>query len=167
MPAQEQPNEANPKEATPHEATPHETTAHPVALPAPTREAVLGELMRLGFANMLDYIVIGTDGNARVDLTRLTRDQAAAIVEVTTTTRTTKGRGEDGEGATTTTDVRFKLADKRQALVELGKHLGLFSEPEAPPPEPETPDFNDPKARQELARRMMFALDEAKEPAKN
>jgi phage terminase small subunit len=153
-----------PIQTKPDTVNAQETTQPAAPAPAPTKEDVLGELMRLGFSNMLDYIVV-KDGNAHVDLTRLTRDQAAAIVEVTTSTRTTKGRGEDGEGATTTVDVRFKLADKRQALVEIGRHLGLFSEPAAP--EPETPDFNDPKARQELARRMMFALDEAKEPAKN
>jgi phage terminase small subunit len=139
--------------------------AAPAAPRVPTKEAVLGELMRLGFSNMLDYIAI-KDGHAQVDLDNLTRDQAAAIVEVTTSTRSTKGRGEDGEGAATTVDVRFKLADKRQALVELGKHLGLFSEPPAPKPEPEKPDFNDPKARQELAREILFVLAEAKQTAR-
>ena len=145
--------------------------AAPAAAPAPavprvlTKEAVLGELMRLGFANMRDYIRI-EKGHAQVDLDNLTRDQAAAIVEVTTSTRTTKGRGEDGEGAATTVDVRFKLADKRQALVELGRHLGLFSEPPAPEPEPDQPDFNDPKARQELAREILFVLAEAKQTAR-
>ena len=150
----------------PAEVEPDKTTAPAAArgapLPVLSREAVLGELMRLGFANMHDYIRI-EKGHAQVDLDNLTRDQAAAIVEVTTSTRTTKGRGEDGEGAATTVDVRFKLADKRQALVELGRHLGLFSEPPEPEPGPDRPDFNDPKARQELARKILFVLTEAKQ----
>jgi hypothetical protein len=136
----------------------------PAAAPlVPTKEAVLGELMRLGFANMNDYIRI-EGGQTHVDLENLTRDQAAAIVEVTVTTKAQ--RNKDGEGEVEITDIRFKLADKRQALVELGKHLGLFSEPKAPPPEAETPDFSDPKARLELARQILFVIEDAKQMAR-
>ena len=133
--------------------------AHPV----PTREAVLGELMRLGFANMGDYIRV-KDNKAHVDLENITRDQAAAIVEVTVAARAQ--RGKDGEDAPEIIDIRFKLADKRPALVELGKHLGLFSEPKEPPPAASDPDFDDPKARLELARKILFMLAETKEMAR-
>jgi hypothetical protein len=128
-------------------------------LPQLSAESVLGELMRLGFANMHDYLDF-KEGTPRVDLSRLTRDQACAIAEVNVTTR--QERGKDAE----VTQVRFKLADKRQALVELGKHLGLFSEPKAPPPEAETPDFSDPKARLELARQILFVIEDAKQMAR-
>jgi hypothetical protein len=142
---------------------PGKTAAHAAETPVPTREAVLGELMRLGFSNMLDYICI-KDNKAHYDLSNITRDQAAAIVEVTVTAKAQ--RDKDGEGAPEIIDIRFKLADKRQALVELGKHLGLFSEQKAPPEAPDQPDFTDPKARLELAREILFMIAEAKEAAR-
>ena len=126
-----------------------------VELPQLSSESVLGELMRLGFANMHDYLSF-KDGKPRVDLSRLTRDQACAIAEVNVTTR--QERGKDAE----VTQVRFKLADKRQALVELGKHLGLFKErPEPPAADADRPDFSDPNARLQLARQILFSIAEA------
>jgi phage terminase small subunit len=87
-------------------------------------EKVLRELSLIGFANMLDYVTPQVDGTAFVDLSKLTRNQAAAIQEVTV-----EGFKE-GKGETTrdVKKVRFKLADKRAALVDLGKHLGMFVE---------------------------------------
>ena len=131
-------------------------------MPQLSAESVLGELMRLGFANMLDYLDF-KDGKPRVDLSRLTRDQACAIAEVNVTTR--QERGKDAE----VTQVRFKLADKRQALVELGKHLGLFKErPGLPDPDADAdrPDFSDPNARLQLARQILFMIAEAEHVAK-
>jgi hypothetical protein len=128
-------------------------------LPQLSAESVLGELMRLGFANMHDYLDF-KEGTPRVDLSRLTRDQACAIAEVNVTTR--QERGKDAE----VTQVRFKLADKRQALVELGKHLGLFKErPELPEPDVSRPDFSDPNARLQLARQILFTIAEAEQMA--
>jgi phage terminase small subunit len=129
-------------------------------MPQLSAESVLGELMRLGFANMLDYLDFA-DGKPRVDLSRVTRDQGAAIAEVNVTTR--QERGKDAE----VMQVRFKLADKRQALVELGKHLGLFKErPELPDPDADRPDFSDPNARLQLARQILFMIAEAEHLSK-
>jgi Terminase small subunit len=129
-------------------------------MPQLSAESVLGELMRLGFANMLDYLDFA-DGKPRVDLSRVTRDQASAIAEVNVTTR--QERGKDAE----VTQVRFKLADKRQALVELGKHLGLFKERvDLPDPDASRPDFSDPNARLQLARQILFMIAEAEHAAK-
>jgi phage terminase small subunit len=128
-------------------------------LPQLSAESVLGELMRLGFANMHDYLDF-KEGTPRVDLSRLTRDQACAIAEVNVTTR--QERGKDAA----VTQVRFKLADKRQALVELGKHLGLFKErPELPEADVSRPDFSDPNARLQLARQILFTIAEAEQMA--
>lgn len=94
-----------------------------------TAERVVAELAKLGFSNMLDYIRINEDGQPYTDFSALTREQAAAIGEVTVETRTE--REIDGEGESISVPVRkvrFKLADKRAALVDLGKHLGLFVE---------------------------------------
>src|SRR5258706_4286631 len=97
-----------------------------VAAQASTVEAtrVLDELAKLAFANMADYMRVGADGDPVLDFSKLTRDQAAALVEVTVEDYL-DGRGDD---ARQVRKVKFKLADKRGALVDLGKHLGLFKE---------------------------------------
>ena len=52
----------------------------------------------------------------------LDRDKATAISEVVVDVV----QDAKGEGADTVKRVRFNLADKRAALVDLGKHLGMF-----------------------------------------
>lgn len=89
-----------------------------------TAEAVVAELAKLGFSNMQDYMRPGIDGDPTLDFSNLTRDQAAALVEVTVEDFK-DGRGEDARDVRR---VKFKLSDKRAALVDLGKHLGLFVE---------------------------------------
>ena len=88
-------------------------------------EKVLGELSKMAFANMQDYITI-RDGDAYVDLSKLTRDQAAAIQEVTTDSYTVEGENE--ESAKVITKCKFKLADKRGSLELLGRYLKLFTD---------------------------------------
>ena len=85
---------------------------------------VIRELAKIGFANMLDYIQIGQDGDAYVNLADLTREQAAAIGEVTVEDFK-DGRGEDARDVRR---IKFKLADKRAALVDLGRHFALFTD---------------------------------------
>ena len=87
-----------------------------------TQERVIAELAKIGFANMADYMRAGPGGDPYLDFSALTRDQAAALQEVTTDTYVEGG----GEEAREVKRVKFKLADKRAALVELGRHLGLF-----------------------------------------
>jgi phage terminase small subunit len=67
---------------------------------------------------------VGPDGDPYLDFSKLTRDQAAALMEVTVEDFR-DGRGEDARNVR---KIRFKLADKRAALVDLGKHFGLFKE---------------------------------------
>lgn len=87
---------------------------------------VLTELGYLGTSNMLDYVSVSADGSsASLDLTKLTRSQAAAITEITTETRFER----DGEGGSSpVTKTKLKLADKKGPLELLGKNLGLFKE---------------------------------------
>ena len=90
-----------------------------------TAERVLNELALLGFANMLDYMSVDpVTGRADVDLSKLTREQAAAIQEITVDAT---GGGGDGERRLVLRN-KFRLASKRESLELLGKHLKLFTE---------------------------------------
>lgn len=88
-----------------------------------TQDSVVQELAKIGFANMKDYMRVGADGDPYLDFSELTRDQAAALIEVTVEDFK-DGRGDDGRDVRR---VKFKLADKKGALVDLGKHLGMFT----------------------------------------
>ena len=85
-------------------------------------EAVLAEMARMGFANVLDYVRFNEAGMPVANFGRINRDQAAGITEITIDTAT-KGRGETAERVRR---VRIKL-DKRAALADLGRHFGLFT----------------------------------------
>ena len=89
-----------------------------------TQDKVLKELAMLGFANMGDYMRTTADGDPYLDFSKLTREQTAALQEVTVDDYL-DGRGEDARAVR---KVKFKLADKRAALVDIGKHLGMFTE---------------------------------------
>ncbi|TPM33725.1 terminase small subunit [Mesorhizobium sp. B2-2-2] len=89
-----------------------------------TQERIVAELAKIGFANMLDYVTVGSNGDPFVDLSELKRDTAAAIAEVTVEDFK-DGRGEDARDVRR---VKFKLHDKKGALVDLGKHLGMFKD---------------------------------------
>jgi phage terminase small subunit len=92
-------------------------------------ETVIGELARIGFANMQDYLTVGPDGEPRFNYAGITRDQAAALQEMVIE-EFMDGRG---DAARRVRRIKFKLADKRAALVDLGKHLGIFADPIAKP----------------------------------
>ena len=47
-----------------------------------TADRVVVELARLGFSNMLDFMDVPEDGEASVNLRKMTRSQAAALTEV-------------------------------------------------------------------------------------
>jgi phage terminase small subunit len=87
-----------------------------------TSDMVIDELRKIGFANMADYMKAGPGGDPYLDFSALTRDQTAALHEVTVEDYV-DGRGDDARAVKRT---KFKLYDKRAALVDLGRHLGLF-----------------------------------------
>ena len=87
-----------------------------------TAERVLRELALMGFANLRDYVAPAPDGTARLDLSGLTRDQAAAIRELSSEEITTG----QGAAARRVRKVKVRLADKKASLELVGKHLGLF-----------------------------------------
>jgi hypothetical protein len=87
-----------------------------------TEEKIVVELAKIGFSNIQDYLKLGKDGEPIFNYAQISRDQAAAIQEITIEDFR-DGRGDDARDIRR---IRFKLADKRQALVDLGRHLGLF-----------------------------------------
>lgn len=94
---------------------------------------VVDELAKLAFANLGDFYAVNEDGQLDVDLVALADPtKSAAITQIDITER---------PNGTRTTKIR--LADKRAALVDLGRHLGLF-DVDAPPatttPEPQDGD---------------------------
>ena len=86
-----------------------------------TADSVLQELAKIGFANMMDYMS-EHNGQMYLDFSQLTRDQAAAISEYQT--EIVMG----GEERPDILKTRFKLLDKRAALVDIGRHLGMFKD---------------------------------------
>ena len=87
-----------------------------------TADRVLEELMLIGFADMGDYLRLTPDGRARFDWSDLPAGATKAIAEITQE-EFVAGRGKDGRRVRRT---KFKLHDKRAALVDIGRHLGLF-----------------------------------------
>lgn len=89
-----------------------------------TQDMVMNELAKIGFSNMLDYVTPTDGGDLLPDFSAVTRDQAAAISELTVE-EYVEGRGDDARNVKRT---KFKLSDKRAALVDMGKHLGMFKD---------------------------------------
>ena len=87
-----------------------------------TQDKVLRELSHLGFSNMADYAAWDNDSLTIKPSVELTREQTAAIQEITATSVTTR-RDKVTE---TRTVVKVKLADKEGALDKLGRHLGMY-----------------------------------------
>ncbi len=85
---------------------------------------VLAELAKIGFCNMLDYVGFTTEGDPFVTFANMSRDQAAAVKEITIE-EFKDGRGDDARDVR---KVSFKLADKRAALVDIGTHLKMFTQ---------------------------------------
>ena len=87
-----------------------------------TQDMVIKELAKIGFANIGDYVSFTGEGDPFVDLSDMTKDQSAALSEITVDDYT-DGRGEDARDVKR---VKIKLCDKKGALVDLGKHVGMF-----------------------------------------
>ena len=96
-----------------------------------TTERVLQGLAQLAFSNVQDFGRVDEDGEFAIDLTAVTRDQFAAVSEITSrVTRVAGGKTTRGKDKPQITEriTKLKLSDKRAPLVDLGRHLGLFVE---------------------------------------
>jgi phage terminase small subunit len=104
-----------------------------------TVERVLAEYSKLAFANMQDYITVQQDGLAYLDLSKLTRDQAAAIAHFTVEEESIPlykdedDEQDEGIPIRAPRTVKIKLADKKGALDSIAKHLGMFLDKEQSP----------------------------------
>ena len=90
-----------------------------------SKERVLEELARIGFANISDYVDLTGDYPTWA-LKAVPREQMAAVAELTTETvfERTNSSGAPSE----VRKVKLKFWDKKSALVDIGKHLGMFRE---------------------------------------
>ena len=89
-----------------------------------TREDCIAEMERLGFANLRDYFSVTSDGAPFIDLSAITRDQAAALVEIEVHDYV-DGRGEDARDVKRT---RIKMESKRQSLMDGAKLKGFVKD---------------------------------------
>jgi len=81
-------------------------------------QTVLREIAGVAFSNVGDFV----DAEGRVDLSKVSRDQMAAVSSIETETYM-DGRGENAQEIKR---VKLRFHPKTQALEALGKHLGLF-----------------------------------------
>jgi phage terminase small subunit len=85
-----------------------------------TADKILQELAAIGFANMQDYMRVDDKGEPILDFSDLKRHQWAAVGEITVEDIVT--------GQRTGKRTKFKLLDKKGALIELGKHAGVIED---------------------------------------
>lgn len=86
-----------------------------------TADRVVQELAKVGFANLLDYFQLTSEGEPFIDLSDITPEQAAALAELQVEDFV-EGRGDD---ARQVRRVKIKVADKLRALDQLAQHLGI------------------------------------------
>lgn len=89
-----------------------------------SRENVLDELRAIAFAHPLHFGHVTSDGGFRLDLSQTTDDQFRSFPEIRTKVRR-YGKDETGYVEEETS---IKVRGKREALVDLGRHLGLFED---------------------------------------
>lgn len=92
-------------------------------------DRVLREVAFLAFSNMQDYITVKENGDAFIDLSKMSRDQAAALAAFEVIELPSQNIIEAGiELPRECVKVKIKMHDKLGALEKLMKHLGLLKE---------------------------------------
>jgi phage terminase small subunit len=84
-----------------------------------TADIVIQELAKIGLHSIQDII---NDDMSIVNLKKISRDKATAVVGI----KVTQSFTGTGKKRTKTVQTEVKTADKVQALIHLGKHLGVF-----------------------------------------
>lgn len=84
-----------------------------------TVERVLDELYKIGFSDMRDFVYYDEDGNIHLHPDGIDDpDLSPAISELSMSS--------SGSGKTLVRKGRIRLHDKAKALIDLGKHLGMW-----------------------------------------
>ncbi len=82
-------------------------------------DMIVAELRKIAFWDIRTFV--GKNQEVK-DISKLTGDEAAPVVGIKTKKTTYRQDGKDVNEVTT----ELKLSDKRAALVDLGRHLGVF-----------------------------------------
>lgn len=93
-----------------------------------TVDKVVSELALIGFANIEDY-TRGEGGDRVIDLSMATRDQLAAVSEITIDEQISS---RDDERTVLSRRTKLRMHDKKGALVDLLRYLGGFEGKETP-----------------------------------
>ena len=80
-----------------------------------TSEQVLSELASLSFWSIQDFI---GEGNSILDISKISREKSKPVVGIK--------RTEKIMGSVTIIETELKMVNKHGALVDIGRHLGLF-----------------------------------------
>lgn len=89
-----------------------------------TAEAIIGEVAKMAFSNMINYGKVAEDGSFALDLTTTTTDQFAAIQEITTEENESES---DGGKRSYSKRSKIKLHSKNDALDKLMRRFGLYA----------------------------------------
>ncbi len=88
-----------------------------------SEKRVLDELMKVGFANLQDFITYSETGEVTfTPSNELSRDQLAAVSEIRNSKKF------DNRGEHIGTDVNIKMNDKLKALEMLGRKMGMWND---------------------------------------
>tara|TARA_R110002020_G_scaffold186872_3_gene384979 strand:- start:4 stop:570 length:567 start_codon:yes stop_codon:yes gene_type:complete len=88
-----------------------------------SEERVISELMKIGFANVSDYLDYDETGEIKYKASsELSRNETAAIQEITNSKKFDKDGNQLG------VDVKLKMNDKLKALEMLGRKIGMFND---------------------------------------
>jgi len=99
-----------------------EADANRVRDTAITPERIVRELEKMGFTSMEDFTTPQEDGSVVTDFRKATKDNMAAVSELTVETYDEK----TDDGFVPVKRIKFKLSDKRGALELLGKTQKMF-----------------------------------------
>lgn len=123
-----------------------------------TTERVLAELARIGFSDVRK--LFDDDGRLR-HVTMLDDDSAACISAIEVETKRVRRDGEDKDALEAEGTLKIKLWDKKGALVDIGKHLGMFKDQVEHSGPNGGPIQVDDISNTEAARRIAFMLSAA------
>lgn len=120
-----------------------------------TEARVLSELAKIGFSDIRKMF---TPGGNLLPIHDLDDDAAACLSSIEVVTRKVPG----GEDAEVEHVAKIKVWDKRAALVDIGKHLGMFKEKVELTGKDGGPIQTEEVSDQDAVRWMLFEMDKVR-----